>query len=86
MMNDYGIRKMTDWESPAAISVQYFTAALLARLALSQKMKPDNHRLEFLKLSFSAAAEAKASFRHYMLLLRCDRGARTEDSLSRCRK
>lgn len=69
IMNDYGIRKMTDWESPAANSVQYFTAALLARLALSQKMKPDDHRLEFLKLSFSAVAEAKASFRHYMLLL-----------------
>ncbi len=84
VMNLKTIRQMTGWDSPSANATEYFAAALLARLAISQKIEPPERAYDFMNLSFLAAAESMAAFKLYIELL----GARvvSESSDARAQK
>jgi hypothetical protein len=69
VMNLKTVREMTGWDSPSANTVEYFAAALLARLATALKIDPEERFLDFMKLSFHASAESMAAFKLYIGLL-----------------
>jgi hypothetical protein len=63
------VRELTEWDSPSANAAQYFAAAFLARLSAALEIRPLVERLDFMKLSLYAAAEAQAAFKLYIGLL-----------------
>jgi len=69
VMSQYSVRQMTGWDSDTANTVQFFTAALMARLAIALAPKYCERTFEYLKLSFSAVAESMAAFDLYTGLL-----------------
>jgi len=66
IMNLTNVRQMTQWDSPTANAVEYFTAALIARLAVSLKIEPPERIWDFMKLTFHAAAASRAAFKVYI--------------------
>jgi hypothetical protein len=63
VMNLYSVKKMTGWDSPSANTEQYFAAALIARLAPSLGIDPQESVIDFMKLSIHAVAESQTAFR-----------------------
>jgi hypothetical protein len=80
IMNLTVVRQMTRWDSPSVNATQYFAAALLARLAISQKIAPPERSLAFMKLSFLAVATSRAAFEIYIEALGAEVSTESDDT------
>jgi hypothetical protein len=80
IMNLTNLRQMTQWDSPTANAVEYFTAALIARLAISLKIEPPERVWDFMKLTFLAAAASQATFKVYMEALGAKVSTESDDT------
>jgi hypothetical protein len=69
VMNQYSVRKMTGWDSDNANTIQFFTAALVARLAIALAPKFCEETFEFMKLLCGAVDESMAAFELYIGLM-----------------
>jgi hypothetical protein len=70
IMNLNHVKEMTGWHLETANTVQYFAAVLISRLCGALEIEPPSRYFEFLRLSFCATGEAKASFKLYTEALR----------------
>lgn len=69
VMNLYSVKEMTRWDSPSANDVQYFCAALIARLTISLQIDPSERVIDIMNLSIHALAESQTAFKLYLGLL-----------------
>jgi len=80
IMSLNNVRQMTRWDSPSTNAVQYFTAALIARLAISLKIDPPERASDFMKLTFHAAAASQAAFKVYIEALGAKVSTESDDA------
>ncbi|MGD0831089.1 MAG: hypothetical protein ABR907_09115 [Terracidiphilus sp.] len=69
IMTRHSVRELTRWDSKDSNSMQYFCAALIARLTLALDANTLSDFFMFLELPGCAFAETKASFKMYIGLL-----------------